>query len=183
MSYSSERSISIIPMITLSNILLVITATTTALIAGLFFAWSCSVTIGLARVTDIVYITAMQSMNRAILNPVFLSCFLGTAILLPLSTYIQYSPATLSRFWFLLAASVVYIIGVLGVTMAGNVPLNESLDVFALSSASASEISLQRAAFEGKWNFLNTIRTIASALSIILVIIACLAPARPESQL
>ena len=36
-----------------SNILLVIAATLTALVAGLFYAWSVSITLGLARVSDL----------------------------------------------------------------------------------------------------------------------------------
>lgn len=164
-------------MTTTSNIILIVAATTTALIAGLFFAWSVSVMPGLARVPDATFIASMQSMNRAILNPVFLICFLGTAILLPVAAYMQFTPSVSARFWFLLAASVVYIIGVIGITMAGNVPLNEALDSFHAHSASAQEIAELRLKFEGPWNSLNTIRTLASLAAIVLVIMACLSPA------
>jgi len=58
-------------MITIQNITLVITTTTTSLIAGLFYAYSCSVNPGLRRLADKEYLTAMQSINKAILNPVF----------------------------------------------------------------------------------------------------------------
>jgi uncharacterized membrane protein len=144
--------------------------------AGLFYAWSCSVTIGLARLPDADYIGAMQAMNRAILNPVFFAGFLGTALLLPLSTYLHYTQPASLRFWWLLAATAIYLLGVFGVTMAGNVPLNETLDAFPLQSASIEEIAAQRTDFEGPWNTLNTIRTLASCLAIILVILACLSP-------
>ncbi len=155
---------------------LVLTATSTALIGGLFYAWSCSVTIGLARLPDSGYIAAMQAMNRAIQNPVFFAAFLGTAVLLPLCTYLHYSSPLSVRFWYLFGATVVYLLGVLGVTIFGNVPLNEALDAFPLSSASAAEMAAQRARFEGPWNGLNTVRTLASTLAIILVILACLHP-------
>jgi len=161
-------------MPTLPNITLVLTATTTALIAGLFYAWSCSVTLGLARLPDTVYITFMQATNKAILNPVFFISFMGTAILLPVCTFLHYDPTISHRFVFLLAATLIYFIGGLGVTIFGNIPLNEALADFNLQSASEEAIAAQRAKFEGRWNNLNTIRTISSALSIILVIIACL---------
>jgi len=61
------------PMLT--NIILVITATTTALMAGLFYAFSCSVNLGLARLSNAEYISAMQSINRAIQNPIFFAAF------------------------------------------------------------------------------------------------------------
>ena len=59
-------------------------------------------------------------------------------------------------------------------TIFGNIPLNEALADFNLQSASEEAIAAQRAKFEGRWNNLNTIRTISSALSIMLVIKACL---------
>jgi uncharacterized membrane protein len=161
---------------TLSNILLVLTATTTALIAGLFYAWSCSVTIGIGRLSDAAYLEAMQAMNRAILNPVFFLSFLGTVILLPLSTYLHYGQPISVRFWFLLAATLVYIIGGFGITMVGNVPLNETLDAFNLQAASQEAIAVQRAKFEGPWNNLHTVRTVACVLALVLVVMACLSP-------
>lgn len=164
-------------MFTFTHLVLIITATMTALISGLFYAWSCSVVPGLARVSDSSYLEAMQQINRAILNPVFFMSFIGTALLLPLSTWLHYGPVLNARFWLLLLASIVYLAGTFGVTMFGNVPLNDSLDAFNLSSASLEELSAQRARFEGPWNSLNIIRTLAGIVSLILIIMACLSPA------
>ena len=158
----------------LPTIILVLTATATALIAGLFYAWFCSVTSGLARLADTVYITFMQATNKAILNPVFFASFMGAAILLPLSTFLHYDSTISHRFIFLLAATLIYLTGAWGVTIFGNIPLNNALADFNLQSASADAIAAQRAKFERRWNKLNTIRTISSTLSILLVIIACL---------
>jgi len=163
-------------MFKLVNVLLIITGTTTALMAGLFFAWSFSVTNGIARLPDSGYIAAFQAMNRAIQNFVFLSCFMATLILLPLVTFMHYTPQPSGRFWFLLAASVLYAVGVFGVTMALNVPMNEALDKFPLHTASADQITAQRAWFEDRWNRLNMIRTVANALAMACFIIACLIP-------
>ena len=162
----------------MKTLVLAAAATTTALMAGLFFAWSCSVTLGLARLTDEEYISAMQAINRAILNPVFFSCFFGSALLLPLSTYLYYDHTLSIRFGLLLVASLLYLLGVMGVTILGNVPLNEALDAFNLASASTQELAAQRTTFEGPWNQLNIIRTIASTLAIIMLILACLQPVK-----
>jgi len=155
-------------------ILLLVTAITTALIAGLFYAWTCSVTTGLALLPDSEYISAMQSLNRAILNPLFFASFFGTTILLPVSTYMQYEQPLPSGFWYLLAATVIYLLGVLGVTMIGNVPLNNALDSFNISTSSVEEIATRRHTFELNWNRLNTIRTIASIISLVLVLLTCM---------
>lgn len=157
---------------TITNIFLAVTATFTALVAGLFYAWSVSITLGLARVSDTEYISVFQATNRAIVNPFFVTIFLGTQILLPVCAFLFYRQS--SQLWLLLAATAVYTIGVIGVTFLGNIPLNNKLDKFDLQSATQTEIAQQRKEFEQPWNNLNTIRTISSTLAIILVIIACL---------
>ncbi|MDQ3022431.1 MAG: DUF1772 domain-containing protein [Bacteroidota bacterium] len=161
-------------MLTAANIVLIITATACALIAGLFFAYSCSVNLGLGRLHNAEYLKAMKSINKAILNPIFFLTFFGTAVLLPLSTILHYEHPISTPFLFLLVASILYLTGVMGITIFGNVPLNNSLDEFNLQSASEKEISSTRAKFEVPWNNLNLIRTIVSAVSLILIIIACL---------
>jgi uncharacterized membrane protein len=158
---------------TIASIILIITATTTALIAGLFYAYSCSVNLGLGRLSDAGYIAAMQSINKAILNPLFFTSFMGTLLLLPLCTFLHYGQPATVRFWILLAATLIYVIGTFGVTILGNVPLNDALAKFNMQSASIEDISRQRIKFEGPWNKLHTIRTIAGIICLILVIIAC----------
>jgi uncharacterized membrane protein len=161
-------------MLTPINLVLILAAAATALMAGLFFAWSCSVMPGIGRLPDATFLSSMQAMNRAILNPAFFSAFFGALLLLPLSAYLHYHHHPSPRFWLLVAASILYGIGVFGITMVGNVPLNDRVDAFPLSSASASDMAAIRAAFEEPWNQLNTIRTLASTVCIVLVIIACL---------
>ncbi len=158
----------------ISDAILVITATATALMAGIFFAFSCAVNLGLARLPDSQYVAAMQSINRRIQNPVFFAAFFGASLFLPLSVFLHYGQPFTMRFWFLLAAAIIYLIGTFGVTIFGNVPLNNALDRFDLESATEEETALQRANFERRWNNLNTIRTVSSTLAIILVVIACL---------
>jgi len=163
-------------MMSFTNIVLVLAGTATALMAGLFYAWSCSVNLGLARLSDEGYLTAMQEINRAILNPVFFAGFFGALVLLPLSAYLHYGQPVQVKFWLLVAAALCYIIGTFGVTIFGNVPLNNALDVFDLKSATAEAMRMHRDSFEATWNSLNTIRAVMATLAIALVIIACLCP-------
>jgi uncharacterized membrane protein len=159
---------------TFANIALLAAAFTTALIAGLFYGYSCSVNAGLGRLPDTGYLAAMQAINREILNPLFFMSFMGTLILLPLATWLQYGHPVSLRFYLLLAATLVYGIGTFGVTIIGNVPMNNALDAFNIQAASAEEISQQRALFEKPWNKLHSIRTIANAIALILVLVACI---------
>jgi len=156
----------------MTTVFLLITAVLTALIAGLFYAYSCSVVLGLGKLSDAEYLKSMQSINREILNPVFFMSFIGTAVLLPVTTFLfrGEQPA----FLFLLLASAAYLIGVFGVTVAGNVPMNDMLDKFDISGSTAAAISQMRGNFENRWNLLNNVRTVFSVISIVLVICACI---------
>ena len=153
------------------NIILFITAMSTAAIAGLLYAYSYSVILGLAKLPDKEYLSAMQSINREILNPVFFATFMGTVVLLPLSAYLNYGNP---RFNFLVIAAIVYIIGVFGVTVVGNVPLNDTLNAFQIKTATFQQIIDQRTHFEQPWNKFHQWRTIASLVSLALVIISCM---------
>ena len=159
---------------TTSDTILLLTATSTALIAGLFYGFSCAVNPGLGKLSDKGYLAAMQSINREIQNIAFLASFMGTLLLLPLSTWLLYRAGAMHSFWSLLAATFIYAIGVFGLTMFGNVPLNQMLDKFNLAAASAEDMVRQRERFEQPWNRLHQIRTIAAIVSIIMVILACL---------
>lgn len=159
-------------MFTFTNIVLILAATSTALIAGLFYSWTVSVTPGIGRISDKAYLESFQAMNRAILNPAFFATFIGTLILLPLATILTYSNPITPRFWLLLIATIFYAAGVFGVTMAGNVPMNESLDKFNIAAASAEELAAKRLTFEAPWNRLNLIRTWFNIGAVVLVTIA-----------
>ncbi|SHG17429.1 anthrone oxygenase family protein [Pedobacter caeni] len=157
-----------------SDLILLLTATLTALIGGLFYAFSCAVNPGLGKLSDEKYLAAMQSINREILNMFFLASFMGTLLLLPISSWFAYEAGSMERFWLLLSGTFVYAIGVFGLTMFGNVPLNQSLDRFNLSLASPEQMAMQRKQFEIPWNRFHRIRTIASVLAVVLVLAACL---------
>ena len=146
------------------NITLFLATMATVLAAGLFYSYAVSVNPGLGRLPDAAYLSAMQSINRAILNPLFFLSFMGAVLLLPASAWMHYSRNHI-RFWWLLAAAVVYIAGTFGVTVAGNVPLNNTLDAMNLEGASPEQLSGWRKTFEKPWNTLNTVRTWANILS------------------
>ena len=161
-------------IMTLSNVTLLGAATFTGLMAGLFYSYSCSVAPALSKLPDEQYISAMQSINREIQNPVFFISFFGAIVLPPVTTYLSYSHQATAGFWLLLTATSLYLAGSFGVTALGNIPLNNALESFNLSAASKEAISIQRLSFESRWNALNIIRTVSSILSFILILIACL---------
>jgi uncharacterized membrane protein len=157
----------------MNTIILIITTVFSGLMAGLFYAWSISVTPGLARINDLSYLQAFQSMNRAIINPVFFVVFFGLVVLLPVLSYLSFQTSLSNQFWYVILATLFYFIGIMGVTIAGNVPLNNALEALQIESMTPEQMDVFRKGFENKWNRLNLIRTISSFLTFLLLVIAC----------
>ena len=80
------------------------------------------------------------------------------------------------QFVLLLASSVLYTAGSFGLTMLGNVPLNQRLAKFDVTKASGHEIAQVREKFEKPWNRLHTIRTVASIAATVLIFTICFSP-------
>lgn len=148
------------------KIISLLTIVSTGLISGFFYAYSCSVNRGLGQLSDGSYLRAMQSINRVVLNPLFFLTFFGTLILLPVTTWLEYRLiGNTTVFYILLASSLLYFFGVFLVTSMGNVPLNEKLAQFDIDNASAESLKQQRRVFEGPWNRLHAIRTVANIIA------------------
>src|SRR6266540_3801200 len=64
---------------------LVAAALTMGLMAGLFYAYACSVMLGLRRADDRTFVDGMQRINVAILNGWFFASFLGALLLTALA--------------------------------------------------------------------------------------------------
>jgi uncharacterized membrane protein len=142
------------------------------LAAGLFYSYDCSVVNGLGNLNDKEYLSAFQSINRAILNPYFFLSFMGSLILLPIAAWVTYKGGNTASFYYMLAAAVLYALGVFGVTVVGNVPLNNMLDKFDMVNASPEAIQNMRQKFEAKWNLLQHVRTYAGLLAFAAAVIA-----------
>lgn len=141
----------------------------TGLSAGLCFTWTNTVTPGIGRLDNLGFLMAFQQMNRAILNPTFLIVFFGPFFLGLINLFLFKN--TSSTVWWLLAAVLIYSLGLVMVTIFGNVPLNEMIDQHQLETLSQLELQELRTAFEAKWNQLHLVRTISSIASFIILII------------
>lgn len=128
--------------------------------AGLFFAFSIAVMPGLRRVDDAAFVAAMTAINRAILNLPFGLVFVG-ALIAPVVAAILAFITGASSPWLLLAAAALYLVGVLVVTGAVNVPLNEALDRDG-----------DRRAFEKRWVRFTTVRTVSAIVAFALALVA-----------
>lgn len=146
---------------------------TTGLISGFFYAYACSVTLGLARLPDTQYVLAMQEINATVRNPVFAFSYFGAAIALLLAFFAHLKERTTVRFWLIAAASLLYIGGGFLLTLGVNVSLNETL---ATVNAASPEVNAARAAYEAPWNIWNWVRTGFSTAALLALIGAALVP-------
>jgi uncharacterized membrane protein len=72
----------------------------------------------------------------------------------------------------MVSAMLIYFVGVFGITIFFNVPLNERLAKISIASVTTDEISKMRQAFEKPWNAYHGVRTCASVISFGLTILA-----------
>lgn len=124
--------------------------------AGTYYTWASGVLPGLADTDDATFVSAVQHVNTAILNPVFLATFVGAPVLAALGVAAAGGDA---RRWAV--AGLVLALGTVVVTAAGNVPLNDTLAAVDLD-AGASALAAARDAFEGPWVRWNVVRTLTS---------------------
>jgi uncharacterized membrane protein len=150
--------------------LVVLAAVGSALVAGLLLAFSTSVMPALARRPAPEGSAAMQAMNSAILNPLFGLLFGGTAVVcLALAASAPFSGDEGGAGWRA-SGGLLYLLGVVGVTMVVNVPMNESLDrVDPCSADGAAEWSR----YLRRWTAWNHVRTaLGTAAAAALVVAA-----------
>ncbi|QGN45919.1 DUF1772 domain-containing protein [Micromonospora sp. WMMD558] len=146
-------------------------AFTSGLMAGLFFAYACSVMPGLAATDARTLVGAMQSINRKILNGWFLAAFLGAPVLTVLAVALQPGDGPV-LVWS--AAALVAHLVMFGVTMRVNVPLNNRLDA-AGPVDRIGDLAAVRERFERPWVRWNLVRTVASAAAFAALLGALLA--------
>ncbi|MCW3818843.1 DUF1772 domain-containing protein [Micromonospora sp. DR5-3] len=125
------------------------------LMAGLFFAYSCSVMPGLAATDDRSFVQTMQWINRRILNGWFLTAFLGSMVLIVAAVALHYADGPV-LVWT--GAALVLYGATLVITMRWNVPLNDQLD----RAGPADDPAAIRERFEAPWVRWNLARTITS---------------------
>lgn len=145
----------------------------TGIMAGIFFTWSNAVMPGIGKLDDLEFLQALKSMNRVILNNAFIALFGGAMIAVFLLPVFHFTSSPKALFWFYVGTFLLYAVGVFGVTVGGNVPLNELLDGTNLDITSVPEIKALREMIESRWNSLNLIRTVCSILTFGGLIVSC----------
>jgi uncharacterized membrane protein len=136
--------------------LIPVAAVLAGLQAGTYFTWATGVMPGLAHTDDRTFVSAVQEMNVAIVNPVFMATFLGTPALAAVAIW---AGGPQARPWTIAATALA--IATVAITIAGNVPLNDALAA-AGPVDKIGDLAAVRADFESLWVKLNVARTLTS---------------------
>jgi uncharacterized membrane protein len=121
----------------------------------------------LARIAPAAGVAAMNAINVDIVKSPFMPIFFGTtlsaAILAGLAIFRWSGPGST----VVLVGGVIYVAGMLGVTMVFNVPLNDTLAAVDPSTGEAASVW---AKYVREWTFWNYVRLIASVAASALFI-------------
>jgi uncharacterized membrane protein len=154
----------------MQNILIVISALGSGLIAGAFFAFSSFVMGALGKLPASQGIAAMQSINVAVLNRLFFAAFFGTAaacLLLGTSVlFLWHEPGAIYR----LVGSALYLVGTILVTIVFNVPRNEALAAVETDNADGATRWAQFVPSWTAWNHVRTAAALAATASLTIAL-------------
>lgn len=146
----------------------------TGAIFGFFYAWVCSTMWGLDEADPRVAISAMQAMNGSVRNATFFPAFFLTPLALALAAALCARERRRLSARLLSAATAVYLLGGLILTMTLNVPMNEELARVVVPT----EVEAARVIWEdysGTWQVYNQIRTVLSGVALGLAAAALVA--------
>jgi uncharacterized membrane protein len=136
-----------------------ISALGSALIAGVFFAFSTFVMQALASRPPAEGIAAMQAINVVVVQSPFIAVFVGTAATAAFLALMAILKMEDQRAIWWLAGAVLYVGGTFILTIMRNVPLNDALAACDPASVQGSDVWKR---YLTDWTWWNHVRTAAS---------------------
>lgn len=143
-----------------------------AIVGGVFWAFSDFIMKALVRAEPAAGIEAMQQINKTVIGTQFVAGILLIPVLsIGLAVYAWGSMTGLPLFALLLAA-VVFVPSVLFMTVAGNVPMNNRL---AALDHTSEDGAAYWTVYGRRWTRLNHVRTFGSVATAVIYLAAAVA--------
>ena len=161
----------------LLDISLIFSITFCSLVSGFIFTYAIVVMPGLSNLNDKEFIRAFQVTDAVIQNnqPIFMFTWIGSIVSLLGTILTSVVGFGLSETWLVVLFSIVYLLGVHGITIAIHIPLNNNIQKVLIEGLNDKAIMDERVKFERKWNYFNNIRTSVSiSVSLLLLILLSL---------
>jgi uncharacterized membrane protein len=150
-------------------VLTLVTAIACGLVAGFFFAFSTTVMKALARLPGAQGMTAMQLINIVVINPLVMLALFGTGLacaVLVVASFVEWGEAYAV---YLLVGGLLYLAGVVVLTIAYHVPRNDALAALDPNDAGAVDYWNR---YARTWTAANHLRTVAPLASAVLFTVA-----------
>jgi uncharacterized membrane protein len=144
----------------------------TGAMTGVFGIYANAIMPGLRTTDDRTFVGAFQSIDRAIINPLFMLAFLGALVLAAVAAGLNAGERLV--LWWVAAAFALYLVVVV-ITVAVNVPLNDAIKAAGDPDRMADIAGVRDQFDEARWVAWNIVRAFLSAVAF-----ACLAWALVE---
>lgn len=135
-------------------------------IFGFFYAWVCSAMWGLDAIDPRAAITAMQAINEAVRNAVFMPAFFLTPLAMLVTAALSYGSGLRLAALSFAGGGAVYLFGGLILTMQMHIPMNEALAQVPVPTDIDAAATIWEA-YSPSWQFWNVMRTLASGLALL----------------
>ena len=139
----------------------------------IYLTYAVVVMPGLSKLNDKEFLTVFQVTDAVIQNrqPIFMLTWVGSIVFMLGLILTSITYVGLSETWFIVIVTMIYLLGVQGITIFVHLPLNNHIQKLNLEKLKDENLSKERLNFERKWNFYNNIRTtIAFVATLILLI-------------
>jgi uncharacterized membrane protein len=156
-------------MARLINLLFWVGAIGCGVMAGIYFAFSTFIMTALDRAGPVPGTLAFNSINVTILQSLFMPLFWVTTLVSLVLAVVGFAHWREPGGLTVAAAGVIYFLGMFGVTMFFNVPLNNALA--AADPATADGVAMW-SRFVKEWTPWNHVRTVTSLIASILFMLA-----------
>jgi uncharacterized membrane protein len=143
---------------------LVAATITVGLMAGVFGLYA-HIMPGLGRTDDRTFVGAFQSVDRAVINPLFLATFVGALVFTLLATILRLGDDGRSALPWLAAALLLYL-AVFVITLGVNVPLNDGIKAAGDTDRIADLGAVRERFNEARWIRWNIVRAVASTTAL-----------------
>jgi uncharacterized membrane protein len=136
--------------------------------AGVYFAFSTFIMTGLRRLSHAQSIAAMNAINKAAPNPLFMLALFGTAIACVVLAIHGLRNRDAATVWLLLGCAL-YLISAL-VTVAYHIPHNEALMTVDPNANGAGTTWSRFVRPWLAWNHVRTVTSVAGTVSLVLAL-------------
>ena len=148
----------------LREVVLIAATLTMGLMAGVFGIYGNAIMPGLRRTDDRTFVAAFQSIDRAIINPVFMVTFFGAPALTALAALLHLTGDQRPMLPWIAGALVLYLF-VFVITLAVNVPRNNEIEAAGDVDRITDPHGVRERFDEARWVRWNHVRTFASTVA------------------